>query len=102
MHGMNIDRLNFETPTTLALALADRVAAELSIAVLERKRAILAVSGGKTPELFFIIYQKRILIGKISLSLWLMNVLSLYMMNVQMNIRYSVICYKILQRKHVL
>lgn len=53
MHGMNIDRLNFETPTTLALALADRVAAELSIAVLERKRAILAVSGGKTPELFF-------------------------------------------------
>ncbi|EJF78243.1 6-phosphogluconolactonase [Bartonella birtlesii] len=53
MHGMNIDHLNFETPTTLALALADRVAAELSIAVLERKRAILAVSGGKTPELFF-------------------------------------------------
>ncbi|WP_208437901.1 6-phosphogluconolactonase [Bartonella taylorii] len=53
MHGMNIDRLNFETPTTLALALADRVAAELSVAVLERKRAILAVSGGKTPELFF-------------------------------------------------
>ncbi|UNE54674.1 6-phosphogluconolactonase [Bartonella machadoae] len=53
MYGMNIDRLNFETPTDLALALADRVAAELSVAVLERKRAILAVSGGKTPELFF-------------------------------------------------
>ncbi|WP_019223403.1 6-phosphogluconolactonase [Bartonella rattaustraliani] len=53
MHGMNIDRLNFETPKTLALALADRVAAELSVSVLERKRAILAVSGGKTPELFF-------------------------------------------------
>ncbi|UTO28757.1 6-phosphogluconolactonase [Bartonella harrusi] len=53
MYRMNIDRLNFETPTDLALALADRVAAELSIAVLERKRAILAVSGGKTPELFF-------------------------------------------------
>ncbi|WP_455478905.1 6-phosphogluconolactonase [Bartonella sp. B10] len=53
MHKMSIDRLNFETPTTLALALADRVAAELSISVLERKQAILAVSGGKTPELFF-------------------------------------------------
>ncbi|MET3589307.1 6-phosphogluconolactonase [Bartonella silvatica] len=53
MHGMNIDRLNFETPKNLALALADRVAAELSIAVLERKRATLAVSGGTTPKLFF-------------------------------------------------
>ncbi|WP_074380590.1 6-phosphogluconolactonase [Bartonella doshiae] len=53
MHEINIDRLDFETPTTLASALADRVAAELSISVLERKRAILAVSGGRTPELFF-------------------------------------------------
>ncbi|WP_336276937.1 6-phosphogluconolactonase [Bartonella sp. CB178] len=53
MHGMNIDRLNFETPTALALALADRIAAELSVSVLEHKRAVLAVSGGKTPELFF-------------------------------------------------
>ncbi|GAA5103251.1 6-phosphogluconolactonase [Bartonella jaculi] len=53
MYGMNIDRLNFETPSDLALALADRVAAELSVSILERKRAILAVSGGKTPELFF-------------------------------------------------
>ncbi|WP_455475905.1 6-phosphogluconolactonase [Bartonella sp. B17] len=53
MHGMNIDRLNFETPTALALALADRVAAELSVSVLEHKRAVLAVSGGKTSELFF-------------------------------------------------
>ncbi|WP_336294736.1 6-phosphogluconolactonase [Bartonella sp. CB169] len=53
MNRMNIDRLNFETPAALALALADRVAAELSVSVLERKRAILAVSGGKTPELFF-------------------------------------------------
>ncbi|KEC55314.1 6-phosphogluconolactonase [Bartonella koehlerae] len=53
MYGINIDRLNFATPTALALALADRVAAELSVSVLERKRAILAVSGGKTPELFF-------------------------------------------------
>ncbi|WP_455482170.1 6-phosphogluconolactonase [Bartonella sp. B35(2025)] len=53
MHRMNIDRLNFETPTALALALADRVAAELSVSILERKQAILAVSGGKTPELFF-------------------------------------------------
>ncbi|WP_336278867.1 6-phosphogluconolactonase [Bartonella sp. CB175] len=53
MHGINIDRLNFETPAALALALADRVAAELSVSVLEHKRAVLAVSGGKTPELFF-------------------------------------------------
>ncbi|WP_375616357.1 MULTISPECIES: 6-phosphogluconolactonase [unclassified Bartonella] len=53
MYRMNIDRLDFETPQTLALALADRVAAELSVSVLERKRAVLAVSGGKTPELFF-------------------------------------------------
>ncbi|EJF82299.1 6-phosphogluconolactonase [Bartonella doshiae] len=53
MHEINIDRLDFETPTTLASALADRVAAELSVSVLERKRAILAVSGGRTPELFF-------------------------------------------------
>ncbi|MDD9334040.1 MAG: 6-phosphogluconolactonase, partial [Bartonella sp.] len=42
MYGMNIDRLNFETPTDLALALADRVAAELSVSIVERKRAILA------------------------------------------------------------
>ncbi|WP_332065405.1 6-phosphogluconolactonase [Bartonella sp. CB189] len=53
MHGINIDRLNFETPTALALALADRVAAELSVSVREHRRAVLAVSGGKTPELFF-------------------------------------------------
>ncbi|WP_336288561.1 MULTISPECIES: 6-phosphogluconolactonase [unclassified Bartonella] len=53
MHRMNIDRLNFETPTALAVRLADRVAAELSVSILERKRAILAVSGGKTSELFF-------------------------------------------------
>ncbi|AFR26013.1 6-phosphogluconolactonase [Bartonella quintana] len=53
MYKLNIDPLNFKTPTDLALALADRVAAELSVSILERKRAILAVSGGKTPELFF-------------------------------------------------
>ncbi|CAF25794.1 6-phosphogluconolactonase [Bartonella quintana] len=53
MYKLNIDHLNFKTPTDLALALADRVAAELSVSILERKRAILAVSGGKTPELFF-------------------------------------------------
>ncbi|ATO56921.1 6-phosphogluconolactonase [Bartonella sp. 1-1C] len=53
MYEMNINRLNFETPSALALALTDRVAAELSISILERKQAILAVSGGKTPELFF-------------------------------------------------
>ncbi|BBL53034.1 6-phosphogluconolactonase [Bartonella quintana] len=53
MYKLNIHPLNFKTPTDLALALADRVAAELSVSILERKRAILAVSGGKTPELFF-------------------------------------------------
>ncbi|WP_455475077.1 6-phosphogluconolactonase [Bartonella sp. B30(2025)] len=53
MHEMNIDRLNFKTPTALAVALADRVAAELRVSVLEHKRAILAVSGDKTAELFF-------------------------------------------------
>ncbi|EJF82761.1 6-phosphogluconolactonase [Bartonella rattimassiliensis] len=53
MYRINVDRLYFETPTTLALALADRVAAELSVSVLERNRAVLAVSGGKTPKLFF-------------------------------------------------
>lgn len=40
MYGINIDHLDFATPTALALALADRVAAELSVSVLERKRAI--------------------------------------------------------------
>ncbi|OPB31176.1 6-phosphogluconolactonase [Bartonella sp. AR 15-3] len=53
MYEMNINRLNFETPSTLALALTDRVAAELSVSILERKQAVLAVSGGKTSELFF-------------------------------------------------
>lgn len=53
MSGMDINRLNFDSPAALASALADRVAAELSVAVVERKQAVLAVSGGKTPELFF-------------------------------------------------
>lgn len=53
MTNLNIDCLNFDTPTGLASALADRVAAELSLAVMERKQAVLAVSGGRTPELFF-------------------------------------------------
>ena len=53
MSLMDTNRLNFDTPSTLASALADRVAAELSVAIVERKQAVLAVSGGKTPELFF-------------------------------------------------
>lgn len=51
--GMAVDRLNFETPTALAVALADRVASELTVAVNERGNAVLAVSGGRTPEIFF-------------------------------------------------
>lgn len=53
MSLMDTNRLNFDTPSALASALADRVAAELSVAIVERKQAVLAVSGGKTPELFF-------------------------------------------------
>lgn len=53
MSLMDNNRLNFDTPEALAIALADRVAAELSVAVIERKQAVLAVSGGTTPELFF-------------------------------------------------
>jgi|GEM_PF-4356 len=53
MIAMNIDRHNFDTPNALAGALADRVAAELSVAVKERGHAVLAVSGGRTPQHFF-------------------------------------------------
>ncbi|MCT6871044.1 MAG: 6-phosphogluconolactonase [Bartonella sp.] len=53
MSLMDTNQLNFDTPAALASALADRVAAELSVAVVERKQAVMAVSGGKTPELFF-------------------------------------------------
>ncbi|EJF89391.1 6-phosphogluconolactonase [Bartonella tamiae] len=53
MSSMDLNRLNFDSPAALASALADRVAAELSLAIAERKQAVLAVSGGKTPELFF-------------------------------------------------
>lgn len=53
MIAMNIDRHNFDTPDALAAALSDRVAAELSVAVNERGHAVLAVSGGCTPQRFF-------------------------------------------------
>jgi len=53
MIAMNIDRHTFDTPGALAASLADRVAAELSVAVNERGQAILAVSGGTTPHRFF-------------------------------------------------
>jgi len=53
MIAMNFDRYNFDTPSALAAALADRVAAELSVAVNERGHAVLAVSGGRTPQHFF-------------------------------------------------
>jgi len=53
MIAVNMDRHNFDTPNALAAALADRVAAELSVAVNERGHAVLAVSGGRTPQRFF-------------------------------------------------
>ena len=59
MSLMDTNRLNFDTPSALASALADRVAAELSVAIVERKQAVLAVSGGKTPELFPLSRQGR-------------------------------------------
>jgi len=51
--GLAVDRLNFSTSTELAVALADRVASELSVAVNERGQAVLAVSGGKSSQTFF-------------------------------------------------
>lgn len=53
MMDMAVDQLDFNTPTVLAGALADRVASELALAIAERGHATLAVSGGNTPQLFF-------------------------------------------------
>lgn len=53
MMDLAVDRLNFNSPTVLAGALADRVASELVLAIGERGHATLAVSGGRTPQLFF-------------------------------------------------
>ncbi len=44
---------SFEDRAALARALADDVAAELKAAIAARGEAVLAVSGGSTPKLFF-------------------------------------------------
>lgn len=46
-------RHDFETPIELAAALAAAVAADLRAAIAARGAAVLAVSGGRTPEAFF-------------------------------------------------
>ncbi|RCL01168.1 MAG: 6-phosphogluconolactonase [Candidatus Tokpelaia sp. JSC085] len=43
----------FNTPDALAASFSSQVAAALSIAIQERGHAVLAVSGGHTPKLFF-------------------------------------------------
>lgn len=50
---MIAERKLFETKKKLALALAADIAACLSNAITDRGRALLAVSGGTTPTLFF-------------------------------------------------
>lgn len=47
------NRLDFENRDSLAHALADRVARGLSRAISRQGSAVLAVSGGTTPALFF-------------------------------------------------
>lgn len=49
----------FESPSALATALADKVAAELTAAVAARGRAAIAVSGGSTPKAFFEVLSTR-------------------------------------------
>jgi 6-phosphogluconolactonase len=46
-------RHDFETPALLAAALAGAVAAQLREGIAARGAAVLAVSGGRTPERFF-------------------------------------------------
>lgn len=53
MSGTKPQFLTFETRTALAQTLAERVAEQLSTSVAERDSALLAVSGGTTPGLFF-------------------------------------------------
>ena len=48
-----LPRHDFADAATLAAALAETVAAQLREAIDARSRATLAVSGGRTPELFF-------------------------------------------------
>lgn len=50
---MIVERKLFETKKKLAMGLAADVAAYLSNAITDRGKALLAVSGGTTPTLFF-------------------------------------------------
>ena len=49
----NLNRYNFEDKIALANALATRVSETLKAAITKKGSAILAVSGGSTPKLFF-------------------------------------------------
>ena len=51
----------FASPETLAEALAEAVATALSAAIVRRGTALLAVSGGTTPRLFFDALSRRAL-----------------------------------------
>nr|WP_321454983.1 6-phosphogluconolactonase [uncultured Cohaesibacter sp.] len=53
MLGANIKEHQFDTSLDAASALAATVAANLKQALAEKDNAILAVSGGRTPELLF-------------------------------------------------
>ncbi|RCL03591.1 MAG: 6-phosphogluconolactonase [Candidatus Tokpelaia sp. JSC161] len=66
----NFQHNHFLNPDRLALALADRVSRELTHAVNERGRAVIAVSGGSTPKRFFYyLSQKDLLWEKIIITL---------------------------------
>lgn len=53
MSGIDIDLKAFDSRETLAGELARRVAEALADAIARRGKAVLAVSGGTTPALFF-------------------------------------------------
>lgn len=51
---LNVTTHSFTDCQAQAVALAERVAARLRAALIERGRAVLAVSGGSTPKEFFV------------------------------------------------
>ncbi|MEP3439379.1 MAG: 6-phosphogluconolactonase [Hoeflea sp.] len=55
----NIRQSNFGSGADLAEALADRVADALAMAITQRGKATLAVSGGNTPRAFFAALSRR-------------------------------------------
>lgn len=48
-----LDRINSKDKSALAAALADSVVADLKAGLAERDAAVLVVSGGSTPKMFF-------------------------------------------------